>query len=59
MIRKGLKVPVYGCYTRRIAGLNMFYGEKRYPINEAIRRSLEIVGLKLELSGFKSQIISN
>ncbi len=51
MIAKGLDVPINSFYAKRIALINPVYGKDLYPINEAIRIGIELVGYRLEKLG--------
>ncbi|MBZ4655409.1 MAG: putative Fe-S oxidoreductase [Peptococcaceae bacterium] len=49
LIDGGLKVPINSHFAERVSFLNPFYGQKLYPINEAFRLALEVVGYRLTL----------
>ncbi len=46
-INKGLSLPVNSSVSLAVSQLNPYLGSARYGINEALSRSIEIVGLKL------------
>ncbi len=49
MIEEGLDLPINSFYAKRIALLNPVYGKELYPINEAIRIGIELVGYRVNL----------
>ncbi len=53
LINRGLKAPVNSHFAKRVSFLNPFYGQKLYPINEAFRLALEVIGYRLTLSPLK------
>ncbi len=48
-IRNENDLPVYSEYTQRLMGINPYLGQNRFPINLAIKKAIEFVGLKLML----------
>ncbi len=49
MVKKGVEVPINSSYARRVLRINPIYGQGLYPINEAIKMGLEVVGYRLGL----------
>ncbi|MFZ5753186.1 MAG: YkgJ family cysteine cluster protein [Bacillota bacterium] len=49
LIDGGLKVPINSHFAERVSFLNPFFGQTLYPINEAFRLALEVVGYRLTL----------
>jgi len=50
MIDRGLNIPINSYYAQKISLINPSLGQIRYPINEALRRALEIVGFRMALT---------
>lgn len=48
-IRSENDLPVYSEYTQRLMGINPYLGHNRFPINLALKKAIEFVGLKLML----------
>lgn len=47
LVDAGLKIPVNSYYAQKTANLHPYLGQSRYPINEALKKALAYVGLKL------------
>ncbi|HEY8392294.1 MAG TPA: YkgJ family cysteine cluster protein [Capillibacterium sp.] len=47
LVDAGLKIPVNSYYARQTANIHPYLGQDRYPINEALKRALAYIGLKL------------
>ncbi len=49
MVDRGLNVPINSYYAQKVSLINPSLGQTRYPINEALRRALEMVGFRIAL----------
>lgn len=50
LIERGLPVPVFSEYTMRSSMLNPAIGFERYPVNMAVKKAIEFVGLQMSYS---------
>lgn len=46
---QGRKAPMYGEYQQRLANIHPEWGQRMYPVNEAIQKALETVGFYRDL----------
>lgn len=49
MLKKGLEIPINSLYAGRIKMISPIYGKDLYPINEATKIAIEMVGYRLRL----------
>jgi len=47
----GLKIPVFADYSSQIRGVDPYMGANTFPVNLALRRALEYVGLRFDYTG--------
>lgn len=50
-LSSGLKIPVFADYSSQIRGVDPYMGANTFPINLALRRALEYVGLRFDHTG--------
>ncbi len=48
-IDTGLPVPLYGIYQQKLVNIHPEWGQRMYPVNQAIRAALETVGYYREM----------
>lgn len=50
LVDAGLRIPVNSYYAQKTANIHPYLGQERYPINEALKKALLYIALKLAYS---------
>lgn len=50
-LSNGLEIPVFADYSSQIRGIDPYMGAKAFPVNLALRRALEYVGMRFDFTG--------
>ncbi|HOI63365.1 MAG TPA: YkgJ family cysteine cluster protein [Mesotoga sp.] len=45
-VNGGLDIPVFSNFARRVRGIDPYLAERVYPINQALKKAIEFIGLR-------------